>query len=413
MTRDSVSPFRRRLVISNALDAGGRSIVDFTTDVIAVAVLGASAAQMGLLNAAGMVAFLVLAAPVGVLVDRVSSRVSLVSSSLVKAGLAALTAALILTNTLTFPILLSIAVVFGISSLVTETGQVAVVPRIETGRGISALAGSLQAWDNALGIVVPASAAVAISYLSGGWVLAGATLLLAAAALIARRIRPAPIPSEPPALRSRMASAPLLAQLRAGFGPFRSSSALRRVTASTSLLNAALAVISAVEMVYLLRVVGLPIPAVGASATAGAIGGTLGAMLSGRIVARFGLGLVVRSASVCLLVAAGLLLALLLPAPLSALVVILCAQSFVWGFAQVAKNVAVYSWFTTIVPADLIGRASGLQRTATMGVVPVASLVGGVVGAWNVVTALVLGVVFVLVAGVSIWPVKSEIDPHL
>lgn len=125
---------------SNALDAGGRSIFGFATDVIAVSVLGASTAQMGLLNAAGMVAFLFLAAPVGVLVDRASSRSTLVISSLAKATLAGLAAALLLSATMTFGMLLVIVVTFGVFSLITETSQVAAVPRVEKKTRIAALA---------------------------------------------------------------------------------------------------------------------------------------------------------------------------------------------------------------------------------------------------------------------------------
>lgn len=79
--------------------------------------------------------------------------------------------------------------------------------------------------------------------------------------------------------------------------------------------------------------------------------------------------------------------------------------------AQVAKNVAVYSWFTTVVPNDLLGRASGLQRTLSMGVIPIASLVGGVLGSWNVLVSLGLRIALILISGLFVWSIDSEVDP--
>lgn len=394
---------------SNALDAGGRSIFEFTTDVIAVSILGASTAQMGVLNAAGMAAFLVLAAPVGVLVDRTSSRSTLVTSSLAKATLAGLTAALLLSAEMTFGVLLVIVVAFGTFSLITETSQVAAVPRVEKKNRIAALAGTLEAWDNGLGIVIPATAAIALTYVAGGWVLTAAAVVLAGAALLASRLRVRRAEQDVSTESRRPGSRSFLTDMRAGVEPFRASAALRRMTMSTVLLNASLAIISAVEMVYFLRVVGLSVAAVGLATTVGAVGGALGAGVSGRMVTRFGLGPVVRVTSVVLFLAAASLLALSLPAPATVLTLIICAQSFIWGMAQVAKNVAVYSWFTTVVPNDLLGRAAGLQRTATMGVIPIASLVGGLLGSWSVLASLSLGVVLILASGLWVWSVTPEV----
>jgi Na+/melibiose symporter-like transporter len=367
MKSDLRRPARRSLVASNALDAGGRSIFGFATDVIAVSVLGASAAQMGLLNAAGLVAFLVLAAPVGVLVDRASSRSTLVISSLAKATLAALAAALLLSATMTFGMLLVIVVAFGNFSHITETSQVAAVPRVEKRSRIAALAGTLEAWDNGLGIVIPAAAAVALTYIAGGWVLAAAAAVLAGAAVMASRLRVHRAEQDVSTEPRPPGSSSLLTEMRAGIEPFRTSAALRRITMSTVLLNASLAIISAVEMVYFLRVVGLSVAAVGAAATVGAVGGALSAGVSGRLVARLGLNRVVRVTSVVLFLAAGLLLTLSLPVPAIVLTLIICAQSFIWGMAQVAKNVAVYSWFTTVVPVDCLKCWVPLSRILNLG----------------------------------------------
>ena len=64
-------PFSRlpRLLVSNGLDAGVGRILDTVTDVVAVTTLGMTTTQLGLLNALGSISFLLLAVPLGALVD--------------------------------------------------------------------------------------------------------------------------------------------------------------------------------------------------------------------------------------------------------------------------------------------------------------------------------------------------------
>lgn len=70
-----------------AAESVGDSLARSLLPIVAVAVLGAGTATVGLLNALGLLAFLVLALPVGVLADRWSAPTRMMTlSSLVRAA---------------------------------------------------------------------------------------------------------------------------------------------------------------------------------------------------------------------------------------------------------------------------------------------------------------------------------------
>lgn len=133
--RSSLPRPRWPLLLSNALDAAGRRGVDFVTDVLAVLVLGASAAQMGLLNAIGTLAFLVLGIPIGVLVDRSPTVRLLAGSGLVRAMLLATVITALALDSLTMVHLYLVAGLVGTTTVVTETTQTATPSSRRTGRG--------------------------------------------------------------------------------------------------------------------------------------------------------------------------------------------------------------------------------------------------------------------------------------
>ena len=84
----------RLLLASNASDAAGSNLFDLALTMVAITVLGLSATELGILNALGMISFLLLAVPLGMLVDRVGARNVLLVSLISKVVIVAATLAL-------------------------------------------------------------------------------------------------------------------------------------------------------------------------------------------------------------------------------------------------------------------------------------------------------------------------------
>lgn len=187
---DSTLPPRTRpLVASNALDAAGRNAADLATDVLAVAVLGASAAQMGLLNALGTLAFLVLGIPIGVLVDRSPTTRLLLGSGLVRATLLASLVLAWALDGLTLPHLYAVATLAGTAAVVVETTQTAIAPRVVGPGGVSRLVSRMESAESVISLGVPALAGLLVTLAGAGPTMAVAAALTALAAVVVVRLR--------------------------------------------------------------------------------------------------------------------------------------------------------------------------------------------------------------------------------
>lgn len=60
----------KKLILSNGLDASGKNLAELALDYLAVALLGLSATQIGLLTALEAVFFTFFSVPIGVYLDR-------------------------------------------------------------------------------------------------------------------------------------------------------------------------------------------------------------------------------------------------------------------------------------------------------------------------------------------------------
>lgn len=413
-----------RLLASNALDATSRNVLDLAVDATAVLLVGASALQIGLLNAAGTVAFLLLGVPIGVLVDRRDARttmaVALASRGLVLGVLAWMLSA----GQVSFLLLAAVSLLVGISGAVTETGQTVHATEAVPAPLVGRLVSRLQAADSVLSLVAPAAAGLALGVVGApGLVLAAAVIaFLAAVALVVGQA--APRPSPVPATRDEPTPAPsvpaaevrglrrFVADVGAGIAPFRSDPLLRRLTWSTALLNLGLAAYSAVSAILELRVLELGPQAFGALVGVGAAGGLLGSVVAEPLARRLSRARIVVASRVALVaVAVAPLLALhvhragigasggggvpVVPLALMGL------HAFTWGLFVVIGDIQVYTLVAERVPAEVLGRVVALRRTLTFGAVPVGSILGGLLGeAAGVEGVLVLSVVVTAAAAV-------------
>ena len=373
---------QRRLLMSNSSDAAGRALADFVLDVVLVVVLGASAAQMGLLNALGSAAFMIAAIPVGYLVDRHGS-LRLLGVGLAGKLLCLITLlALVTEDSLTIPLALVLVTALGMFNLIGETSQVSAVPalsdRDDQASNATRLIARLTAADQALGIVIPAAAGLVFA-LAGAPVLLSVAAALAACALVmAQRIghrsarKPVPATKKSPAQGTS-------GNLLSGFSMLFSDRRLVALTWFSSMCNTGLAIGAAVEGILILRHLDLGSGWFGIISAAGAAGGLLGAALGPRIAERVPLSRITLLTGSLQILLAAMVLAAYFSDTMLALVLLL-TQAVAWGVVLVLFNIANMSWVTSLVPAQYLGRVTSVRRMLTFGVVPLGSLCGGFLG---------------------------------
>ena len=395
------------LLISNALDAAGRQAADLATDVLAVVVLGASAAQMGVLNALGTLAFLVLGIPVGVLVDRSPTVRLLLGSGLVRTALLSSVVLAWSLDALTMWHLYAVALLAGTAALVVETTQTAIVPRVVGTASVSRLVSRLQSAESVISLVVPALAGglVALSGAGATMAVGAALTLLGAFAVLRLRVQRTEQPE--PAERgqgARAALAQFFHEARLGWVTLRGRPALWRLSLGTMAVNLGLAIYSAIEVVLVLRELDLGAATLGLIMSAGGVGGLLGSWVAVPLADRLGVPRMLRASVLLLAPVAALTLMALLDRDRATLW--LLAGTFLWGVVIVAYNVVNAGLSAELTPTELLGRVSATRRTLTMGIVPVGGVAGGLLAdsagmAVTVVVWIVLNAVGAVIAATA------------
>ena len=286
----------RWLVASNALDAGGRSATDVALNVLAVLLLGVGADGMGVLMTLSGLGFLLLGVPIGIVVDRHLSPRLLAATGLAKAAvLGSLVVAWAL-DALTFGHLAAVMALLGVLTVLAETTQTALVPRVVPATAVARLTARLESADAALVLIVPAAAGVLVGSLGAGPVLGIATAFLFAAAIVALRVRLRPsaaadVPDDDgdPGVADVLSRWARFGKDAAeGWTVLRRTPVLWLLTMGSVAANVGMALFAPVEAVWILTDLRLGPEFLGVQITAGAVGALAASSLAGRAIDRLG-----------------------------------------------------------------------------------------------------------------------------
>lgn len=399
-----MSAVNRRLRLakaSNATDAFFVQAFGPWIEIVAVALLAASAWQMGLLNALSMVAFMILGIPIGVFVDRFEAVRVLKLALVAKVALAAVLVAVAASGHLTIPFLLAFATVMGIVTVATETAQVSTVPALTDHEGqISRTVANIATWDRIASLVAPVAVAYGVTMLGANWTLLAAVGFAVLAMILALFIaRPGVMQAGAAAAESGEgdtdadAEAEQTAGKAAGQAPVKQSfweqvkdgwsvlvadRQLAGMTWLSAFTNAGLSMGAAVESILVIQTLDLGVEFYGILGSLMAVSGIVASFVSGRIADAVPVRKLYVWGGMGQCVAASLpLFAFAAP---QAAVVLLIIHTMAWGGILTITNVASQIYAATTVEQRLLGRISAFRRTLTRGLVPIGSIVGGVLG---------------------------------
>ncbi|WP_423446711.1 MFS transporter [Kocuria sp. KSNUG] len=376
----------RWLVLSNGLDAGGRSATDVAVDVLAVLVLGAGADQMGVLMTLSGLGFLVFGVPIGIMVDRRLSPVLLSATGIAKAALLSTLVLAWAVNALTFFHLAAVMCLLGVLTVLAETTQTTLVPRVAPPAHVPRLAARLESADAALGLIVPAAAGLAVAKLGSGPVLALSAAFLLAAGLVALKVRMIS-PAQRESAKSGIANAEAALSRWArfwrdaveGWSVLRSAPALWLLALSGTASNLGMSLFVPVEAVWILTDLRMGPEFLGFQLTAGSAGALVIAAIASRCISVLGdRGCILTGSFGC---AAAVGLHLMAYVDRSHAGVYLLAGSALWGFMVVLNNITQATVFARACPEGTLGRVTALRRMLTRGAVPFGTLAGGAMGA--------------------------------
>jgi MFS family permease len=337
--------------------------------LLAVLTLNADATELGVLRAVGQVPLLLLPLLAGAWVDRWRTRTVMVLADLGRALALTACALVCFFGGLDLPALLVAAFAVGSLSVVFDVGYqaslVRLVKRDQLVRGNSALEGSRSAAQTsgaALGGLLVSSLPAPIA--------AGSSVpLFALSFLSIRRIRRESVPP-----RSDRAGR----QIRAGLGFVAGNASLRTIALASAAFQFFFAATMTLYLLYLTRDLHLAGTAIGLALAATGPGALLGSLLAARLPARFGYGTVLVSAAA---IGDGSLLCVpALHGPAVVTIPALVAVNVVFGTFGQLVDVTVMAVRQALTPDRMQGRAAATITFAGMGLTPLGSLLGGVLG---------------------------------
>ncbi|MEU5896535.1 MFS transporter [Streptomyces venezuelae] len=350
----------------------GASVTGVAMPLVAVSSLHASTFEVGLLSAAGWAPWLIVGLPVGVWVDRLRRRPIMLSAAALSLVLFAGVPVAAWFGRLSTGLLLAVALLTGTAAVFFQTAYSAYLPSIlepaDQPEGNAKLHGSASAAQIAGlgsgGLIAQVAGAV------NGMFAQAATFLVSLLCLAGIRHR------EPRVTRTEHRPGALVGEVREGLRLIAVDPWFRTFALFGAASNLALMGYQSIQVVFLVRGLGLTPGTVGALVAATSAGGVAGAFAARRVAHRIG------TARATLLFELGLpLLALLIPLTVDGSGVLLFVTGgFSVSAGVVAGNIIKASFQQSYCPPDLLGRLTASTAFLGYGTIPLGALLGGALG---------------------------------
>ncbi len=373
---------------AQTVSACGTAVSSIALPLVALTVLDATTFQVGLVTAAGYVAWLVFGLPSGAQVDRVRRRPLILATDAAR-GLALLSIPLAWAfGTLSLAHLIIVALLVGTASVYFDVAFQAYLPSVIAAADLLRANSRLQGSESVAQVGGPALGGILIQALGAPVALladVGSYAVSVACVLGIRR------DEQPP---PRISAAGLPSQIMAGLRFVRRHPVIGPLTLSAAVLNFAGAALEALVVVFLVRTVGVSPGMAGVLLGGLGLGGIAGAASVGWLSARLG-----SVGALFLAATAGPLLVLLVPLTVDGPGLLFFAA----GTAGISASTVVFSvlarsYRQSVTPPQLLGRVTATVRFVSWGVLPVGAVIAGALGEelGNREALWVVGAVFLL-----------------
>lgn len=340
----------------------GTQVTTLAIQVLIVTRLAGSAADVGLVNAARWVPYLLFGIVVGALADRVRRKPLLVGTDLSRAVLLCAVPLLAWSGTLSIPVLAVLMGVFGLLSLVNDAAHQSFLPRLLPRESLTRANARLEQSSAAAETSGPAVAGGLVTWLGAP----AAVLVDAVSYLVSGLLTARVVVADPPA----PARGPLGREIREGLAWVYGHRVLRPVSLITHGWTLFFAVLGAVYVPYGLRELDFSSFGLGLTLAGGGIGGLVGSGLSERLGRRPGLTV----PGAWMLNAAGI--AVLALTPVGGLVVAGAGQ-LLCGLGLGLSSPIELSYRQAITPDRLQARMNATMRSLNRTAVVIGAPLGG------------------------------------
>ncbi|WP_341720293.1 MFS transporter [Micromonospora sp. FIMYZ51] len=400
-------PDFRRYWSAQTVSLFGDQVTMLAVPLLALLAVGAGPAEMGYLTAASLLPNLFFSLPAGAWVDRHPRRRQvMIVTDLGRAGLLLAVPLLWWIDALSLPLLCAVAFLIGTLSVFFEVAHsslfAALVKRPDYVQANSLVNGS-RAMAHVAG---PSIGGVLVQVLTAPVaLLSGVFTYLGSAAFLART-----------RVIEHAASSGSGLGMAAGVRYVAHSTILRATLLGTTTLNLFNYMFAALFVLYVTTELGVSPGMLGLIIGAGAVGGLLGATITGAVSRRIGIGPAVLLGFVAF--PAPLILVPLATGPQPLVLAALFAAEFISALGVMVLDIAVGSVQIAATPVAMLAVVAGFRRTVNYGIRPIGAVIGGTLGAtigvrpalWIASLGALLGVLWVAFSPLRAMRVLPEGD---
>jgi predicted MFS family arabinose efflux permease len=368
--------------------------------LIGALTLDASPFQMGVLGAAATAPSLMISLIAGVWVDTLPRRTTMIAAALIRCVLTASIPLLWWFDLLSIWLLAGIAFLGGTTTLFFDLSRHAWLPSLVGRNRLADANGKMHASTSAAQMIGPSAGAGSVSPPLAMLVDAPASLV---AAILMRQI-----PADRSTVLANSNRDSVWRQARDGLSLSLRNPVLRTTIGASGLTSLFGHVFLAVYVLYMANSLGLSSFEIGLVFGIGGAGALIGSFLAAPLASRFGVGRTI-SAGWLLFGLGGLPIPLAILVPEYALPLVIASEFFQWMVLLIAE-VNQLSLRQAITPDQYLGRVSASYRFFVSGMIPVGSLIGGVLGSMvGLQATLLIGVfgMFTAFVWVLFSPVRS------
>ncbi len=352
-------------VISNLSDG----ILIAAAPLLAIS-LTDSTVLISAIGAMVMLPWLLFAIPIGVIVDRVDRRFILAGANATRSAVVGLLALLIATDKVSIYWLLFASFVIGVCEVAADTTAQSLIPQILEEKNFEKGNSRLQISETVIQGFVGAPLSGFIYAIAISLPFFINSLGLAVAALLALSI-PIKYLQDVRKDEAVQEKKKFVADMKFGIRYLFNEKVLRRLVVTTASIGVCYSMGTATMVLFIIEELKLPEHLFGVILTIQGIGAIAGAFVAPRLSKKFGRSRVmtfgITSSSVVLLLQG-----------FSPNIYIFVALATFGGFAISQWNILLMATYQTVIPNELYGRIHGTRRTLVWGMMPIGSLLGGV-----------------------------------
>ena len=338
---------------------------------------------ISLLGAMVMLPWLLFAIPIGTLVDRLDRRYILAGTNLLRSAVVGALAFTIAADLVTIHFLILAAFIIGTCEVASDTTAQSLIPQILEEKHFEKANSRLQISETVVqgfigaplsGFLYALAIYIPFFFNSVGYIIS-AILALSMPIHFLQDVRKEERNAEPKHF---------IADMKFGISYLYNHKLLRRLVLTTSLIGVCYSMATATIVLFMVRELDLPEPLFGLVLTIEGIGGLIGAVVAPHASKRFGRARVMTFG----IFSSSILILLQGFAPNIYLFVGLATFG---AFTISQWNILLMSTYQSLIPNEIYGRIHGTRRTLVWGMMPIGSVMGGVLAATGLRTPLYVG----------------------